>query len=69
VDNNMMNFVIGFAVFIIYATLKTLRNIRDYTTSPGRLQFKSDKKRSLKEMKDYIFGKDATLLQMMFPFF
>jgi len=64
-----MNFVIGFAAFIIYATVNTLENVREHTTTPGRLKYKSDKKRSLKEMKDYIFGKDATLLQMMFPFF
>ena len=64
-----MNFVIGFAVFMIYANGNTLFNVRNHTTAAGRLKYKSDKKRSLKEMKDYIFGKDATLLQMMFPFF
>ena len=77
IDNLFVTMNIGYIMFGSLQLKYFFDNVRNNTSEPDKLKARANpllnrrraKKRSLKEMKDYIFGKDATLLQMMFPFF
>jgi hypothetical protein len=62
-DNWLISFSAGFLVFAVAVLYQTLSNIRNHTSEPGKLKHKGapTKVRSISEMCDHIFGKNATL--------
>ena len=67
-DNCLISFSFGFLVFAVAVLYQTLNNVRNTTSEPGKLKNQKKKVRSVAEMREYIFGKDATLRQMLLPF-
>jgi len=69
IDNCLIIFSLGFLIFASSVLYQTLHNIRNYSSEPDRLKgIKLNKVRSIEEMKNHIFGKQATLCQILLPF-
>ena len=70
IDNCLITFSLGFLIFASSVLYQTLHNIRNYSSEPDKLKgIKLNKVRSLGEIKDHIFGKQATLSQIILPFY
>jgi predicted membrane protein len=70
IDNCLITFSLGFLIFASSVLYQTLKNIRNYSSEPQKLKgIKLNKVRSIEEMKDHIFGKQATLSQIILPFY